>query len=322
MRKQKALIATAGVLLLSLTACSSPGATTADCEPVVFAGAASDLITVEGAFGEAPQVDFPTPLKTDTTQRSEIIAGSGEPVVNGQKIQIELSVYNGTTGEAIEESAYDGSTLASFVLNENTMAGLTEGLTCTQVGSRVAVAVSPEDAFGPQGGNEAIGVAETDTLVFVVDVVKSYLTRADGAAQAPQAGFPSVVLTETGIPGITVPAGDAPTDLKVSVLKKGAGDTVEEGDPVTVHYTGVLWDTQEVFDSSWETGQPAEFLAADGAQMPGGVIPGFADALIGQTVGSQIIAVIPPDQGYGDQESGTIPAGSTLVFVVDILGVN
>ena len=45
-------------------------------------------------------------------------------------------------------------------------------------------------------------------------------------------------------------------------------------------------------------------------------------ALIGQTVGSQIVAVIPPDQGYGDKASGTIPAGSTLIFVVDILGVN
>ncbi len=322
MRKQTALIATTGVLLLSLTACSSPGATMADCEPVVSAGPASDLITVDGAFGTAPDVDFPTPLKTDTTERSEIIAGSGDPVVNGQKIQIDLSVFNGTTGEAIEESAYDGSTLASFVLNENTIAGLTDGLTCTQVGSRVVLAVSPDDAFGPQGGNEAIGVAATDSIVFVVDVVKSYLTRADGAPQAPEAGFPSVVLDDSGTPGITVPAGDAPTDLEISVLKKGAGESVEEGDPVTVHYTGVLWETGAVFDSSWEAGQPAEFVAADGAQTQGGVISGFADALIGQTVGSQIIAVIPPDQGYGDQASGTIPAGSTLIFVVDILGVN
>jgi peptidylprolyl isomerase len=38
-------------------------------------------------------------------------------------------------------------------------------------------------------------------------------------------------------------------------------------------------------------------------------------------VGSQIIAVLPPDQAYGDQASQTIPAGSTLVFVIDILGV-
>ena len=45
-------------------------------------------------------------------------------------------------------------------------------------------------------------------------------------------------------------------------------------------------------------------------------------ALTGQTVGSQIVAVIPPDQAYGDVANGPIPANSTLVFVVDILGVD
>ena len=52
------------------------------------------------------------------------------------------------------------------------------------------------------------------------------------------------------------------------------------------------------------------------------MIPGFANAVIGQTVDSQVIAVIPPSEGYGDKGSGPVPAGATLVFVVDILGVN
>lgn len=321
-RKASALIVTAGLLMATLTACGSPGATAADCKAPVTEGAASKLVKVNGAFGAAPAVDFPTPLKTKSTQRSEIIAGTGDPIRTGQKVKIDLSVYNGTTGESIEESSYDGSSLASFVLNDKTIKGLTDGLTCAQVGSRVAVAVSPDDAFGPQGGNADIGIAATDTLVFVLDVVKAYLPRANGAAQPVANGLPAVVLADDGTPGITVPSGDAPTKLEVGVLKKGTGKKVTEGEPVTVHYTGVLWDTKKVFDSTWETGEPAEFVAADGSTTQGGVIPGFANALIGQTVGSQIVAVIPPDQGYGDKASGTIPAGSTLVFVVDILGVN
>ena len=51
-------------------------------------------------------------------------------------------------------------------------------------------------------------------------------------------------------------------------------------------------------------------------------MPGFSRALIDQTVGSRVIAIIPPELGYGEQGSGdSIPPNSTLVFVIDILGV-
>ena len=321
MRKVPALIATAGLVLATLTACS-PGSASADCTAPVSSGDASKLVSVTGDFGSAPTVDFPTPLKTDTTQRSEIIEGDGAPLVKGQKVQVDLSVFNATTGEAIEQSSYDGTSMASFVLNDQTLPGLTDGLLCAEVGSRIAVVASAADTFGPNGGNADIGVGPDDSLVFVLDVVKGYLTRADGADQLPVAGLPAVVLAEDGTPGITIPSAEPPTDLKVAALKKGDGEEVTDGSTVTVNYTGVLWDTKEVFDSSWAKGSPAAFVAADGSTTEGGVIPGFAKALIGQTVGSQIIAVIPPDQGYGDQASGSIPAGSTLVFVVDILGVD
>jgi len=106
------------------------------------------------------------------------------------------------------------------------------------------------------------------------------------------------------------------------VLKKGSGPKVAEGDTVTVHYTGVLWSAKTVFDSSWAKGGPVQFLAADGSKTQGGIIPGFANALIGQTVGSQVVTVIPPTLGYGDTAQASIPAGSTLIFVADILGIN
>lgn len=322
MRKASALIATAALLAAALTGCSAPGTAAADCTAPVKSGAASELIDVSGDFGTAPTVDFPTPLKTKTTQRTTIIEGSGDPLVEGQMVKVDFSVYNGTSGELIEATGYDGEKAATLVLNDATMKGLVDGLLCAQVGERVAVAVSPADGFGPQGGQEQLGVSATDSLVFVIDVVKAYLPRANGKDQPVASGLPAVVLAEDGTPGITIPSGDAPTELAIGVLKKGNGPVVKEGDTVTVQYTGVIWDTKKVFDSSWEKGTPAQFVAADGSKVQGGVISGFADALIGQTVGSQIIAVIPPDQGYGDQESGTIPANSTLVFVVDILGVN
>ncbi|WP_423278712.1 FKBP-type peptidyl-prolyl cis-trans isomerase, partial [Escherichia coli] len=80
--------------------------------------------------------------------------------------------------------------------------------------------------------------------------------------------------------------------------------------------------TKTVFDSSWSRGAPAQLTAAAGSPtVQNGVITGFADALIGQQVGSQIIAVIPPDLAYGEQGNGSVPPNATLVFVVDILGI-
>jgi FKBP-type peptidyl-prolyl cis-trans isomerase len=91
---------------------------------------------------------------------------------------------------------------------------------------------------------------------------------------------------------------------------------VKSGDSVLVNYTGVIWKTGTVFDSSWENGAPIAVTATKGK-----AIPGFLDALKGAKVGSQILAVIPPDQGYGDTASGAVPAKSTLVFVIDVLGI-
>jgi peptidylprolyl isomerase len=83
-----------------------------------------------------------------------------------------------------------------------------------------------------------------------------------------------------------------------------------------VHYAGYTWADGAKFDSSWDKKTPATFTLTDGS-----VITGFLDSLVGQKVGSQIVTVIPPSLGYKDQPQGTIPANSTLVFVIDILGI-
>ena len=81
-----------------------------------------------------------------------------------------------------------------------------------------------------------------------------------------------------------------------------------------MQYTGVKWSDGTVFDSSWENGAPASFQTT-------GVVDGFRQALEGQTVGSQVLVVIPPALGL---RRGRLVehelAGETLVFVVDILG--
>ena len=87
----------------------------------------------------------------------------------------------------------------------------------------------------------------------------------------------------------------------------------KSGDTVFVQYTGVKWSDGSVFDSSWDRGQPSAFQTT-------GVVAGFQQALEGQTVGSQVLVVIPPEFGYGAQDGHDLQ-NETLVFVVDILGV-
>ncbi|MFC6355612.1 FKBP-type peptidyl-prolyl cis-trans isomerase [Luethyella okanaganae] len=321
MRTFSALIATAGLLTLSLTACSAGQDTAGSCESTVKSGDASKVVKVSGDFGSKPEVDMPTPIKTDVTERTEVSAGKGPGLVEGQQVSIDWTIYNGTSGEIIDATGYDGKKPVSFALaDKSILPGVKNGLLCATEGSRVTVVVPPADAFGDKG-NDQLGIGKDDSIVFVIDVDKAYLTRANGADQPAQDSLPAVVLAPNGAPGVTVPSGAAPTDLEVAVLKKGNGEEVKEGALVTVHYTGVLWGDKSVFDSSWDRGSPAQFPAAEGTATTQGVIKGFADALIGQTVGSQVIAVIPPDQGYGEQGSGSVPPNATLIFVVDILGV-
>lgn len=101
------------------------------------------------------------------------------------------------------------------------------------------------------------------------------------------------------------------------MLKQGDGAEVADGDTVTVQYQGVNWRTGKVFDQSWTRGAPSQFATNQ-------VIKGFTKALVGQKVGSQVIAVIPPDMGYGaaGSESAGIKGTDTLVFVVDILATS
>ena len=99
-------------------------------------------------------------------------------------------------------------------------------------------------------------------------------------------------------------------------LIEGTGPVVKAGQTVTVHYKGAIWRDGSVFDASWKRKQTAQFSIGTGQ-----VIAGWDTGIVGQRVGSQVLLVIPPDQGYGStgQASAGIKGTDTLVFVVDIL---
>ncbi|GAA1149322.1 peptidylprolyl isomerase [Kitasatospora gansuensis] len=118
-------------------------------------------------------------------------------------------------------------------------------------------------------------------------------------------------------PEIDFPVGDAPTELQIRDIVVGDGAEAKAGANVQVHYVGVTFATGEEFDASWNRGQTFSFPLGGGR-----VIKGWDQGVQGMKVGGRRELVIPPHLAYGNQSpSPLIPAGSTLIFVVDLLGV-
>ncbi|WP_025155887.1 FKBP-type peptidyl-prolyl cis-trans isomerase [Leifsonia aquatica] len=319
MRRSLSLV-TAALVVAGLAACSSsspePSATSttasASCQNLK-AGDASKAVKVEGDFRAAPTVTFATPLKATDLERSVVIAGTGAEAKAGSSVDIALATYNGATGkELTAATGFDGQAAQMMTVDDKQyVPGLVRAVECLKVGSRVVLTGTAKEAFGNADLSQ-LNLKADDTVVFVADLIDLAVTRADGTPVAPKAGFPTVKLSKTGEPSITIPKSDPPTQTEVEVLKQGAGETVQPGDTVTVQYKGVLWRDGEMFDSTWSRGAPTSFPTT-------GVVAGFKKALEGQTVGSQVLAVIPPADGYGDAGSGAIKGTDTIVFVIDIL---
>ncbi len=105
-----------------------------------------------------------------------------------------------------------------------------------------------------------------------------------------------------------------PSGLKYYMLEEGQGNPVKAGGSVLVHYHGMLTDGT-VFDSSFERNQPVELSLQQ-------VIRGWQEGLPLCKVGAKVVLIIPPDLGYGEASQGKIPANSTLIFNIEILGSN
>jgi len=109
----------------------------------------------------------------------------------------------------------------------------------------------------------------------------------------------------------------APADLVIEDLTVGDGPEAAAGQDATVHYVGVSHSTGNQFDASWDRGEPFQFPVGQGR-----VIAGWDQGVVGMKVGGRRKLTIPPHLGYGDRGAGGVIApGETLVFVVDLLGV-
>ena len=302
------VLSAAVIPLVFLAAC---GSAKSDAK----AASVLDVITV-GGTDTAPTVTFKTkPMTVKTTTTKVVTAGKGAKVTKANSIMFNYALFNGKDGKQVD-SSFGKKTAGMDLSTASVLPGLVKGLTGQQVGSRLLVAIPPVDAFGAQGNAQA-GFGPTDSVIFLIDLVSASTppTTATGTAVAPKAGLPTVTVDGAKAAQITVPKTAAPTQLIIQPLIKGAGPVVKAGQTIKVNYTGVLWKDGKKFDASGDRGAPVDFPIGAGQ-----VIKGWDKGLVGATVGSRILLVVPPADGYGAEgKAPTIGAKDTLVFVVDIL---
>ncbi|MEO8556169.1 MAG: FKBP-type peptidyl-prolyl cis-trans isomerase [Actinomycetota bacterium] len=294
--------------LVFLAACSSK------TEAAALSGL--DSITVGGTH-QVPEVTFNAkPLSVKVTTTKVVTPGSGAKLSKANKVEVAYAVFNAKDGKQIS-SSFGRDKVLLDLSSAKMMPGLSKGLIGQQVGSRFLIAIPPVDGYGAKGYPKA-GVGPTDTIVFFVDLrsASTPLAAAGGIAVPPKAGLPTVIVDGAKPATIEIPKAAAPTKLIVQPLIKGAGAVVTSGQIITVNYTGVLWKDGKRFDASGDNLGPTDIQIGVGK-----AFPGWDKGLVGQTVGSRILLVVPPADGYGAKgKPPTIGPTDTMVFVVEILG--
>ena len=286
------------------SAASSPGANTA--------------VTATGAFDKTPKVTIPKAKPGNSLTVKTLIQGTGTTLTKQDALAANFVLYfwQGTSS-SLKANTFGSS---PTVIGGTMLPGLESALIGKKVGSRILAVIPPSQGYGTSG-NSQLGITGSTTLVFVIDVLKSYSDTAGATGTQVSAGggnLPTVSAKSGTAPTLTFPSSAPPSALVTKTLVKGSGSKVAKGDYVIAQYVGYIWRTKKVFGSSWSSGSPFGFVI--GAS-PEQVIPGWDKGLVGQTAGSRVMLSIPPAQGYG--KSGATQAGikgnDTLVFVVDII---
>jgi len=273
-------------------------------------------VTVSGTFGTAPAVTIPAMPATADLVYNTLVHGTGPVVAAGNAMLTSYVEYNwdGSTHK-LGRSTYVQGYPAMFG-SVPSLRGLKDALIGQKAGSRVLVVVPPKFGFGSTGSTQ-LGVTGKTTMVFVFDILGTYSPSAIASGTTVSSGggtLPKVTTPTSAGPTVVIPKTSPPSTLVAQPLIKGTGRAVTRNDTIVAQYILYDWRTRQSIGSSWSSGS---MIGSPVTRM----IPGLTNGLVGQTVGSRVLLVIPASQAYGSKGSsdGTIKGGDTLVFVVDII---
>jgi FKBP-type peptidyl-prolyl cis-trans isomerase len=308
----------AGATVAGCSSSKSAGSATADATSTANTNA---TVTATGAYGKAPTVKIPATPASSQLSVKTLVTGTGATVTKSNLFVGNYVVYiwSGKTHK-LGTSTFTSTGSPQMFSGSGLIPGLEDGLVGKTIGSRVLIVIPPKDGFGSKGSSQA-GVTGTDTLVFVFDLVGTFPANASVSGTQTQAGagLPTVANATNAAEAITIPKNTSPpTSLVAKNLITGTGPKIVAGDYLVVQYNAVIWRTGKVFNASWTSKEPFGFEIDSPS---GGMISGWDLGLTGKTVGSRVLLVIPPADGYGKQGNSQagIKATDTMVFVVDIV---
>ena len=287
-----------------------PSTTTSPTSAAPVPTASGPIPTVEGDFGVKPTVTIPDEDPADALVTKTVITGTGAVVQSGDLLVVQ---YLGETWDDgnVFDSSFERGSPASFPIGVGqVIQGWDTALVGQTVGSRVVMAVPPSLGYG-EAGNPDAEISGDDTLVFVVDILGTY-PPGTGSAYASTStnpiltGLPTVAGFPGAQPTVTVPAGTKPpTENTTVLLARGDGPEIEAGSYLILQYEAVTWNNNAV-GSTWTAGSPL------GVSVGLAATPTPFDKLIGSTVGSRLLLMVPA-QPSGD------PAVDSTAVVVDII---
>jgi peptidylprolyl isomerase len=315
---RRLLLSLTAALLLVTTACGGGSSDEKKDDTGTISG-----LHVGGSFGSAPSVRFDKPVKVTKVHSDVVEQGDGDEIKPGGKALLNLYIANGKTGKKAVSTYDQGQPLNATMDESQFFPPLVKVLNGKHTGSRVAFADTVKDLYGAAGATQ-LGLKASDSLVFIIDVMSVEPTKVvdgpDGDTANPPKGAPKILTKGGKIQGLDfAKASKVPgKKLRVIQLAKGTGDEIKGAKIVKMNYVGQVYGKKKPFENSYTKPEPATFVVG-GHQL----IKGWDKALQGQRVGSRVMLIVPPAEGYGKRGNADIgvTGKSTLVFVMDVLGV-
>jgi FKBP-type peptidyl-prolyl cis-trans isomerase len=308
-------------LFAALLAPLAVTAALAGCSSSSPTSTANQSVKVTGSAGSAPTVHIPAQKASSDLVTKTLVTGHGQKLSSEDSYLANFSVYiwHGKTHKLLLSSYTSNPEVLPVTMG---LTGLQKALSGARVGSRVLAVLPPKFAYG-SSGNSQIGVTATDTMVWVVDLLKAFPPNASATGKQVSTGggsLPTVAGTPGSAPTVKINTKTAPpSKLVVKTLIQGTGAPVKAGQSIVVRYIGSIWRTGQEFNNNWpSTSDPN---TPPNVFTLGQLIPAWNTGLVGVPVGSRVMLVVPPAEGYGAKGSSQagIKGTDTLVFVVDVL---
>ncbi len=305
------------------TSTTAPGGTSSggSSGSVDTAVVANTGITVTGAFNTTPTVVFPAGGPPKRLEEQTVVAGQGATVTSGDTLVLNYlgEIWPVATGAKpkVFDSSYSRHAPDGFVIGTGAVIpGFDKTLVGQKLGSRLVLSIPPADGYGPSGNSQA-GIAGTDTLVFVVDLLADYKPNASApgvaAAPLPATGWPHITNPPGQPPQITGVAGvQAPTAPTSKLLLDGLGANIDPTKTLVLQLVQTDIATGKQTQSTW--GHQPQLISAQ-------TVLSVATALNGQKVGARAVVLLPASPAQpATATAPAAPAAPPEVLILDVVG--